>query len=347
MKELDEAFDLLHREARGAPADLADARQRLLDEIDGIKPRPARRRWMIPVAAAAAVAVAATVVTVRIDWSDKPELPLAADVLNKAADIAAVGAVDIPVGPGQYRYIVSQGSSVITVPGRSGTTGRADYPYLRQQRIERWIPADPNGLLQERRTAIGKPVYIGTEPEPATGPTQVKKLTTTEDGIRQRTCTSVEELSGYFGCDAPNTSAFYTDTLTGDPDLLYDKLTTLTMKNGAKPTPSTMFGTGVDILSRGLMPAQLRAKWYRVLAKIPGVSVIDRRTIPDGRTGIALGLDDERGRRELIIDPATGEFIGEHTVAGPKPENPLIKPGTVMNTSAITTSVVNGLGLTS
>lgn len=92
------------------------------------------------------------------------------------------------------------------------------------------------------------------------------------------------------------------------------------------------------------MPASLRASWYRALAKIPGIEVMSAETNLDGRSGVALGLDDQNEIRQLIIDPVGGGFIGERQVAGVPPESPWIKRGTEIGASAITTSVASGLG---
>ena len=105
-----------------------------------------------------------------------------------------------------------------------------------------------------------------------------------------------------------------------------------------------MFHFGTEILRAGQMPAELRAQWYRALAKIPGMTVLAAETNLDGRTGVALGLDDRHEIRQLIIDPATGGFIGERTVAGAEPSEAWIKPGTELGASAITTAVAGGLG---
>jgi len=91
------------------------------------------------------------------------------------------------------------------------------------------------------------------------------------------------------------------------------------------------------------MPADLRAQWYRALALLDGVTAFEQGVTLDGRTGVAIGTQSPLERRELIIDPATGD-IGERTTAGPEPYHPWIAPGTV--TGSITTTVVDGIGRT-
>ncbi|ALG08654.1 CU044_5270 family protein [Kibdelosporangium phytohabitans] len=345
MKELDEAFAMLHRDARAAPAGLADARQRLMDEIDGVRPRRARRRWAIPVAAAAgAIALAAAVVVVRTAPSPGEELPLASapEVLNKAADITDVGAVDKPIEPGQYRYVAERRWITYGVP--DGTKKKTIYPYLQEELIERWIPAVPNGIRQIRRTSIGEPKNLADMPADAGARIAASRV---PDETRTGRCKNIGAPAGPGGieCDTLDRFDFYA-ALPRDPVQLNKQLDALATQYGPQK-PSMMFKAGIDALTRGLMTAQLRAQWYRALALIPGVRVIERRTTVDGRSGVALGLDDQRERQELVIDMVTGEFIGTRTLAGPQPSNPAIEPGTEIGASTITTSVVSTLGATS
>jgi hypothetical protein len=84
--------------------------------------------------------------------------------------------------------------------------------------------------------------------------------------------------------------------------------------------------------------------WYKAMAKIPGVTVLDRAVNLDGRTGTALGFNNAAEQRELIIDPATGDYLGQRTVAGEKPYDSWIKPGTVTQFSSFTVGVATKLG---
>ncbi|ONI75120.1 hypothetical protein ALI144C_40950 [Actinosynnema sp. ALI-1.44] len=342
MKELDEAFAMLHRDARAAPADLADARQRLMDEIDGVTPRRTRHRWVIPVAAAVgAIALAATIVVVRTAPSPDQELPLASapEVLNKAADITDVGAVDKPIKPGQYRYIAEHRWT--TYNNVIGPEKKERYPYLQEELLERWIPADPGGIRQVRRTRLGEPKYLVDVPADVAARLRNNQV---PDSDRRGKCqkAGAPVNSGDFDCDQLDRADFYA-ALPQDPRMLYKQLDALAAQYGAQKAPG-LFKIGIDALTRGLMPARVRAQWYRALALIPGVRVIERRTTVDGRSGIALGLDDDREHQELVIDLVTGESIGTRTTAGPQPSNPLVKPGTEIGASTITTSVVSSIG---
>lgn len=72
-----------------------------------------------------------------------------------------------------------------------------------------------------------------------------------------------------------------------------------------------------DVLTTGLVSAQLRAALFEGLARIPGVS--STADVPNlaGQKGVAIGRTEIlRGgeRTEIIVDPDTGLVIGERTL---------------------------------
>ncbi len=374
MNELDETLEQLHREARTAPADLSAARARLLAEFDTgpaaavvplpARPRPTRRlRFALPVAAAVAGVVAVTVVLVQqrpagpaaappvrppapvpttaAPTAAAPDIRLmsAVQVLTRAADLT-VGAADAPVGPGQFRYVAEHTWVGRGVQTGDGSTG---YTYLWEQEVDRWIPADEHDVWQETRKILHTGKFLGGSVPQAQAPEP--PITDTDQGQWQGRCGDFfpqakppKKCGDASDWDSP---AFYA-ALPHDPAALYAKLQQLTKGRGS--TPSVMFHFGIEILRAGQMPAQLRAQWYRALAKIPGITVLAAEANLDGRTGVALGLDDRHEIRQLIIDPVTGAFIGERTVAGAEPDEAWIKPGTELGASAITTAVADRLG---
>ncbi|VVJ18756.1 putative RNA polymerase sigma (70) factor [Amycolatopsis camponoti] len=370
MPELDETLELLHRDARTAPADLSAARARLMAELDAgstvVPLRPRRtRRFALPVAAAVAGVVAVTVVVVQTgssgptagpagpsplasatpgpsrnptaNWPDI-KLMSAVQVLNRAADLS-VGAVDQPVGPGQFRYVGEH-----TWVGRGVQTGDATgYTYLWEQQIDLWIPADAHDVWQENRKILNTGKFLGGSQPRSQSPEP--DITDTDQGQWQGRCGDFFPKSKPAKkCDDPadwDSPAFYA-TLPHDPAALYAKLRALTAGRGS--TPSAMFHFGIEILRAGQMPAGLRAQWYRALAKIPGMTILAAETNLDGRTGVALGLDDRHEIRQLIIDPVTGQFVGERSIAGAEPDEQWIKPGTELGASAITTAVTGRIG---
>ncbi|WP_410586491.1 CU044_5270 family protein [Amycolatopsis sp. lyj-23] len=363
MNELDETLGLLHRDARTAPADLSAARARLLAELDAATVLPRRpkraRRFALPVAAAVAGVVAVAVVVTQqhptapapgpaavppapgpVPTSAAPDVRLmsAVQVLTRAADLT-VGAADQPVGPGQFRYIAEH-----TWVQRGVHTGDATgYTYLWEQEVDRWIPADERDVWQETRRILNTGKFLGGSVPQSQAPEP--EITDTDQGRWQGRCGDFfPQAKPPKKCGDPtdwDSPAFYA-ALPQDPAALYAKLQQLTKARGS--TPSVMFHFGMEILRAGQMPAKLRAQWYRAMAKIPGIEVLAASANLDGRTGVALGLDDRHEIRQLIIDPATGGFIGERTIAGPEPDEPWLKPGTELGASAIRTAVAGRLG---
>lgn len=63
-----------------------------------------------------------------------------------------------------------------------------------------------------------------------------------------------------------------------------------------------------------------------------------------GRVGVAMGVDDPAypTRDDIIIDPATGQYLGERTVRSRTEGG--IEAGTVTEFSAVATSVTDRLG---
>ncbi|MFC5685483.1 CU044_5270 family protein [Amycolatopsis mediterranei] len=306
-----------------------------------------RARWMAvtavvvaqqrPTAPAPGPAAAPPVrTTTGVPTSAAPDLRLmsAVQVLTRAADLT-VGAADQPVGPGQFRYVGEH-----TWVQRGVHTG---YTYLWEQEVDRWIPANEHDVWQETRRILSTGKFLGgSVPQPQAPDPAIED---TDQGQRQGRCGDFfpqakppKKCGDATDWDSP---AFYA-ALPHDPVALYAKLQQLTKARGS--TPSVMFPFGTEILRAGQMPAQLRAQWYRALAKIPGITVQAAEANLDGRTGIALGLDDRHEIRQLIIDPATGGFIGERTIAGAEPDEPWIKPGTQLGAGAITTAVTGRLG---
>ncbi|WP_199429903.1 CU044_5270 family protein [Qaidamihabitans albus] len=354
--ELDEALDLLHREQRTAGGSLERARARLLaaardERVDGPVPLPRRRgtprRWLPAVAAAAALLLLGVLVPQAGSWWNTPSPPPVADrpeqsareVLDRAADAAAATG-DPAVPPGSYRHVVEHA----WVAGH-GTDDGEGYSYLQEWRNEKWVPADVRDLWQLQSEAIGKPELIaGTEPRediPATEPAV--------SDVWQRVCGEVHGT--YLPCgkagkaDVP---ALYS-TAPRDEAALLDYLSKREAPSGSVPEgaePADPWESAAAILRDGLAPADLRAALFRTLAGLPGLRVTDRHAHVDGRSGIAVGLEDAKRVRELIVDPATGEFIATRTRAGRLPARPWLNEGTVLELRAVSTEVITMSGQT-
>ncbi|MFG2228829.1 CU044_5270 family protein [Streptomyces sp. NPDC048723] len=135
----------------------------------------------------------------------------------------------------------------------------------------------------------------------------------------------------------------YLATLPTDPDALLRRIYQETEGMGRGPDQEA-FTTIGDLLRGSYPPAELTAALYRAAAKIPGVVTVDDAADAAGRSGIAVArLDEYTGRREeWIFDRQTLTFLGERSVQvqGESGEQGLIKPGTVVYTTAVMTRTV-------
>jgi hypothetical protein len=372
-RELDEALASLHLEARMSDRSLDDARERLMAEASSASApasfpakSPFRRRGLVVGVAAAAAAIVGGAVafggsggaperqpaaqSVQPTTSQQPtkrdvSLLSASQVLNDAAD--KITAKDPKLTPGQFRYIESKGSYLRGGGGVGVPQGVEyvpnGYTYLVDITYQTWIPEDVTQEWLEKRVS-GDAKLIGssmpTSEVPAYQPMD------TDTGERRGACgdffpkSQPKKVCG----DATDFGqpAFY-ENLPRDPDQLLAWLKDYTAQRGS--APSTMFHFGIQFLNSGIMPADLRGDFLRAMAKIDGVKVVEEATAPDGRKGLALGLDGDRERRDLIVDPDKGEIIGERTVAKDDPDYPWIKAGTVTGSISVMTKVADAIGV--
>ncbi|MFF0553890.1 CU044_5270 family protein [Streptomyces sp. NPDC004311] len=144
----------------------------------------------------------------------------------------------------------------------------------------------------------------------------------------------------------PHLNAPSYDYLAGlptDPDALLRKIYEETRGKGRGPDQEA-FTTIGDLLRASLPPAELTAALYRAAARIPGVVTVDDAVDAAGRHGLAVArLDETSGQREeWIFDRGTLAYLGERTVQvqGVSGEGGLIRPGTVVSTTAVMTRAV-------
>ncbi|MFF5477137.1 CU044_5270 family protein [Streptomyces sp. NPDC012935] len=139
----------------------------------------------------------------------------------------------------------------------------------------------------------------------------------------------------------------YLAELTTDPDELLAKIYKETEGMGNSPDQQA-FTTIGDLLGESYPPAELYSALFKAAEKIPGVVVVNDAVDAVGRHGVAVArLDETSGQREeWIFDKKTHVFLGDRSVQVRKAtgEAALIKPGTVLYTSAvINRAVVDGV----
>lgn len=284
----------------------------------------ARRRWwpQLSLAAAAAVLAVAVVTVVLRGNTSQVAMVEVAQTLNTAAD-AQIRARDEPVPAGWYRYISTHSINTSYSSGVAVLFGTRD---------ERWVPADPTGEWFMLRTDTGERTrLVGTEKQ------------SKDAGLDIRS--NPERLSGRCGAFYPDSgdlctaagnwqgpTATFIAELPRDPRRLYDRLRTDAKGHGQDPDQEVLIYVA-DALRSGLLPADLRAALYRALTYQPTLEITERTTTLDGHTGTALGITAAGEQREIVIDPATGAFIGERQRLAEDRDG--IPAGTIIGSSTV------------
>lgn len=272
------------------------------DPDEPVAPQRRSRPWRSPprrlaVSAAAVVALAAgAVVWTAVD--NGPVASAAAKQLNSAADRLA--AADEPLGPDQYRYVVSRSWNLDTIVLRSTALHG-----LRSAKNETWIPADPSEECTQRSTdAEDYRWLVGSDEQARELGIDRTKPTINE---HQFPCGDFDDGSW----QQPSTD--FLASLPRDPEALYDRLVTDTEGHGADPDLEVLV-YAADVLRSNVVPTDLRAALYRALAMVPDLEITEEFANLDGHRGTAYGITRVGTRHDVIIDPATGQFIGERQV---------------------------------
>lgn len=295
-----------------------------------------RRRWGWWAAATATVAavVAAVLVLQTVQFGDKRPSAAAAEGLNSAAD--KINSVDEPLAPGQYRYIATHAWWM---------TMSDKYSYLSENLLETWAPADEKqDWLLRRKTTGARKWVVGTEEQAKADGFPLDDMGENgeyrapcgdfyADGENRKPCTTEG------GWQQPNTK--FMAALPRDPNQLYDRLQKDTAGHGSDENMEMLVYVA-DMLRSGLVPADLRAALYRTLAMVPGLEITEQVANLDGHKGTSYGITANGERHDIIIDPTTGQFIGERQIAVDGYEK--IPAGTVMEYTSVTTAVVSGMG---
>lgn len=272
------------------------------DPDEPVAPQRRSRPWRSPprrlaVSAAAVVALAAgAVVWTSVDDNLTPNA--AATRLHSAAD--RVAATDEPLGPDQFHYVVSRSWSLDTIVLRSTALHR-----LMASVNETWIPADPSLECTQRSTGGEEYQWLVGSDEQARelgiDPTEPR---THEDKLP---CGDFDDGAW----QQPSTD--FLASLPRDPEDLYDRLVDDTEGHGSDPDLEVLV-YAADALRTSRVPSELRAALYRALALVPDLEITEEFANLDGHRGTAYGITRSGTRHDVIIDPATGQFIGERQI---------------------------------
>ncbi|MCP2050044.1 UNVERIFIED_ORG: RNA polymerase sigma-70 factor (ECF subfamily) [Paenarthrobacter nicotinovorans] len=279
--------------------------------------RPLVRRTVL-LAAAAAVLAGGLVATdaVNLLWRP-PATAEAVEALEGAAQ-QTMNTSDPVLRPGQFLRVDTR--AVYTDQGDGGA-GRLYW--LESQDRQLYVPADKKAHW----------VMNFEESRPVSFFGKATEASVLE--IEGRTPKARNERGGLRQVDAP-WSEEELAALPLDPSKLLE-----TIRDQGNSADDTAFTWISDRLRTGVITAQLRASLYRAAALIPGVTLVDRQAALDGRIGVAIGRleSSDNTRREIIVDPNSGQFIGERVVDLDGYD--AIPPGTATAWTAVKTSVVD------
>lgn len=288
----------------------------------------------------ALVAAVMTVVSTATVGGHRPAASAAADtVLRQAVDALDRASSDPVLPPGHYLLTTEDVTSMLLATDSYSRK----VAYLQSQVVRTWQPADPAGTwLQSAEPSRIVQWLLGSPAE-----ARAQGLDLSSPGYRRTArCGDFDAADDRtVPChSAPgwqNPTRAWLDSLPRDPDTLFNRVKHDAPRFG--PGGSEIFTYLVDTLRTGTVPADLRATFYQVIAHLPGLVVTDREATLDGRQGVALGINDGTRTNDIVIDPATGRFIGERSISTTAADG--IPAGTLTYVSSVTAQIVNGLGV--
>lgn len=287
-----------------------------------------------------ATALTVTVVAVNVVGVPGVEVggaePAAASMLESAAT-ATLQFSDPVVGPGQYQLVqtdavyLAQGSISADDETTAFLENYHDELYVPANREDDWVWVQclrtPSQTFGPESEALAKMV---ADEQVEYGITDIWR--SIPGGITP----SGGAFAGYNNGAQPTTDYA---ALPQEPEQLLQ--TIYEMNEAALPDDQALAWI-IETLMRGTVPAEFRAVLYETAALIPGVTITENQATLNGVTGIAVGRVEpgRKERQDLIIDPATGQFIGQRVVLldGIGSHVPA---GTVMASTAVTTTVVD------
>ncbi|QEW03034.1 hypothetical protein [Microbacterium lushaniae] len=259
--------------------------------------------------------------------------PAAADALNAAA-IATLEVTDPSVSAGQYLRVrtdavymtqawLDEDVDAARVNGVVQDLGTVEAQYYMQgEQLELFRPANHNdtwwGIQCRARVAqtFGPKSELAAQQNPSMTQGPVGHLIELPGGRIKYELPGggIEFGNPVGGFTVPGGASDDFTQLPLEPGELLTEIYRLNGESGRSRDGQALVWIA-DTLRGGAVPAEFRAAMYQAAALIPGVTITDEQATLNGATGIAIGRDEaDNFRQEIIIDPATGQFIGERHV---------------------------------
>lgn len=302
--------------------------ERIRQETDA--PLLPKRRAVLPrrlmLAAVGAGAVATVLVGVNVLGAGSGGAsPAAAAVLQEAA-ARAIQTTDPVLAPGQFLMVTTSAVSLVSSDtAASYLVLHRDRLYIPADTADEWVWDRPVPELYETFSPASEEAAAVDFARRAAEGRDVGELLRAAGGR-------------FYGGEQFSQMTEFT-SLPRDPGKLLERIYVLIGSTGPSREGEALVFIA-DALRRGTIPAELRAALFEAAAKIPGVTITDEQVTFEGATGVAIGrVESTTGtRQEILIDPDTGQLIGERTVLleprGDLPAGPL-------STTSVETSVVD------
>ena len=293
-------------------------------------PRPIRSRrstriGLLVGATAGVAALALGVGLLPLPGSHGAASPAAADALDRAATAADITARDEAADPDQYWRIRTVGTYLASAAVESSAANSDTPPpaWLSRTTRTEYVSVDgsrPSWFVDSAPEVVE--VFAGDAPAlERKGESWTTDLAPNDQPASWQTPTPA-----------------WLAELPRDTDALRDRLYADTAGHGRSHDGEVLVYVA-DVLRTGMVPADLRAALFRVLETVPGVEVVRRHD--DGLISIGRLESVDGERQEIVIDPATGAYAGEQSVATQGIGELGIPAGTVVEDASVTTTVVD------
>ncbi|MCO5309678.1 MAG: CU044_5270 family protein [Austwickia sp.] len=257
--------------------------------------------------------------------------PAAAQLLTRAADITVS---DPPARAEQY-YRITTRSTGISEEGTTRDGQPVRIGWRTSSESIQYVAVDGTRPTYSVDRATTDPVQVFGPGTPAPPPSS---SSSDRSGHARTTNLAPVDIPAAWQVPTPAWLA----ALPRDTDALRARMYADAAGHGPS-TDAEVLVIAADVMRSGLVPADLRAAVFRVLRTVPGVTVTSEQATLDGRTGVGIGRSEDRNglRQELVIDPATGQVLGERTLVVRESEGLPVPVGTVFAESAVSRAVVD------